>query len=103
MKTNNLNSSTDKVRSDRTVVFYVYILRCRNDIFYTGYTNNIERRLAEHNRGTASKFTRSRLPVILAYVEKVDKRALAMKREISIKRLPRVKKIEFCRLYEKRK
>jgi len=103
VKTNNLNSSSDNVWSDRTVVFYVYILKCRNDIFYTGYTNNIERRLSEHNRGTASKFTRSRLPVTLAYVEKVNKRTLAMKRELSIKQLSRVKKMELCRLYEIRK
>ena len=72
-------------------------------MLYTGYTNNIERRLTEHNRGTASKFTRSRLPVTLAYVEKMDNRTLAIKQEIRIKRLPRVKKIELCKLYEKRK
>ena len=93
----------DKVRPDRAVVCYVYILRCRNGMLYTGYTNNIERRLTEHNRGTASKFTRSRLPVTLAYVEKMDNRTLAIKQEIRIKRLPRVKKIELCKLYEKRK
>ena len=92
-----------KVRHDRAVVCYVYILRCRNGMLYTGYTNNIERRLTEHNRGTASKFTRSRLPVTLAYVEKMDNRTLAIKQEIRIKRLPRVKKIELCKLYEKRK
>lgn len=92
-----------KVRPDRAVVCYVYILKCRNGMLYTGYTNNIERRLSEHNRGTASKFTRSRLPVTLSYLEKVANRTLAMKREIRIKRLPRIKKIELCKLYEQRK
>ena len=92
-----------KVRHDRAVVCYVYILKCRNGMLYTGYTNNIERRLSEHNRGTASKFTRSRLPVTLSYLEKVNNRTLAMKRELRIKRLPRIKKIELCKLYEKRK
>ena len=92
-----------KVRHDRAVVCYVYILKCRNGMLYTGYTNNIERRLSEHNRGTASKFTRSRLPVTLSYLEKVNNRTLAMKHELRIKRLPRIKKIELCKLYEKRK
>ena len=92
-----------KVRHDRAVVCYVYILRCRNGMLYTGYTNNIERRIAEHKRGTASKFTRSRLPVTLSYLEPVDNKALAIKREIRIKHLSRIKKIELCKRYGKRK
>lgn len=83
--------------------YYVYILKCRNGPFYTGYTNNITRRLDEHSRGKASKFTRCRLPVTLSYLEKLDDRSMAMKREIMIKRLPRLKKIELCNIYEKEK
>lgn len=83
--------------------YYVYILKCKNGSLYTGYTNNINRRLDEHNRGTASKYTRCRLPVTLSYLEKIDDRSIAMKRETIIKRLPRLKKIELCNSYSKEK
>ena len=76
---------------------------CKNGSLYTGYTNNVNRRLDEHNRGTASKYTRCRLPVSLSYLEKIDDRSIAMKREIIIKRLPRSKKIELCNNYLKEK
>ena len=93
----------NKVGPDTMVIHYVYILECRNGMLYTGYTNNIERRIAEHKRGTASKFTRSRLPVTLSYLEPVDNKTLAIKREIRIKHLSRIKKIELCKRYGKRK
>ncbi len=83
--------------------YYVYILKCKNGSLYTGYTNNINRRLDEHNRGTASKYTRCRLPVTLSYLEKIDDRSIAMKRETIIKRLSRLKKIELCNSYSKEK
>ena len=49
------------------MMYFVYILRCRDGTLYTGYTNNLERRLTAHNAGKGAKYTRSRLPVILVY------------------------------------
>lgn len=81
--------------------YFVYILKCKKGQLYTGYTNNITRRLGEHDRGNASKFTRCRLPVTLSYLEKLDDKSKAMKREIQIKRFTRFKKIELCNSYLK--
>jgi predicted GIY-YIG superfamily endonuclease len=63
----------------------VYVLRCRTGQLYTGCTNDLERRVREHNSGTASKFTRSRLPVTLVYREPVGSKSEALRRENAIK------------------
>lgn len=70
----------------------VYMLRCRDRSLYTGITNDLDRRLAAHAAGTASKYTRSRLPVKLVYLERQAGRSLALKREAAIKRLDRRRK-----------
>ena len=70
----------------------VYILRCADNSFYTGITNNLARRCKQHNAGTASRYTRSRLPVELVYHEAQGNRSLASKRELTIKALTRQKK-----------
>lgn len=75
---------------------WTYILRCADGTLYTGWTNDLERRLRAHNAGTASKYTRARRPVELAYCERhADKRA-AMRREWEIKRLGREEKLQLC-------
>lgn len=72
---------------------YVYILRCADDSYYTGWTNDLTARLAAHNRGTAgAKYTRSRRPVQLAYCEVLPDKSTALKREAEIKRMPRARK-----------
>ena len=72
---------------------YVYILRCADDTYYTGWTNNLTARLAAHNRGTdGAKYTRSRRPVRLAYCEVLPDQSAAMKREAAIKRMARAEK-----------
>ena len=63
----------------------VYILRCEDDTLYTGITNDLIRRCEQHNAGTASRYTRSRLPVVLVYQEAQATRSLALKRELAIK------------------
>ncbi|MBI4258708.1 MAG: GIY-YIG nuclease family protein [Thaumarchaeota archaeon] len=78
------------------LAYHVYILKCRTGHLYTGYTRDIKRRLQEHNKGTASKFTRSRRPVKLVYHEKCRSLSTAMRREVQIKRMSRAKKIEIC-------
>ena len=70
----------------------VYILRCSDGSFYTGWTNDIEKRLRAHNSGAGSKYTRARRPVELVYTESFETRQQAMSREWHIKRLTRAQK-----------
>jgi len=69
-------------------------LHCADETLYAGITNDLERRVAAHNKGTAAKYTRGRLPVRLVYVEKCTGRSAAQKREIKIKRLSREEKMK---------
>jgi predicted GIY-YIG superfamily endonuclease len=71
----------------------VYVLRCRTGQLYTGCTTDLERRVREHNSGTGSKFTRSRLPVTLVYREELGSRSAALRRERAIKALRRNEKL----------
>ena len=71
----------------------VYILRCSDDTLYTGWTNDINRRLAAHNEGRGAKYTRGRRPVTLAYLEEFSTKEEAMSREARIKKLSRAQKI----------
>ena len=73
----------------------VYILRCRDGSLYTGITNDLPRRLKAHAAGKASRYTRSRLPVRLAYQEPQPTKSRALKREAAIKRLRRDQKLQF--------
>lgn len=70
----------------------VYMLRCRDGTLYTGSTNDLTRRLAAHNAGTGAKYTRSRLPVTLAYTEPCADRSTALRREYALKQLTRAEK-----------
>jgi len=72
---------------------YVYILRCADDSLYCGWTTDVERRCAEHAAGTGGRYTRSRLPVALAWSKPMPSRGEAMREEIRIKRLPRADKL----------
>ena len=71
---------------------YVYILKCKDDTYYTGYTVSLERRLEEHQLGLASKYTRGRTPVELVYWESLATKSEAMQREYQIKKLNRTGK-----------
>lgn len=71
---------------------YVYVLECADGTFYTGYTTDVERRVAEHEDGTAAKYTRGRTPVSLVHSETYETRSAAMSREYEIKQLPREQK-----------
>lgn len=73
--------------------WHCYMLECVDGTLYTGITNDLEKRLAAHNSGTASKCTRSRLPVKLVFAEDQPDRAAASRREIEIKRLSRSAKL----------
>lgn len=74
------------------MIWSCYILRCADDTLYTGITNDLERRIAAHNEGTASKYTRTRVPVELLFVEDCADRSEASKRESAIKKMTREEK-----------
>ena len=76
---------------------YTYILECADGSFYTGWTNDLQKRLRLHNQGKASKYTRSRLPVRLVYMEEHQTKQEAMKREYAIKQLSRQDKMQLIR------
>ena len=73
---------------------YTYILKCRDGSLYTGWTNDLERRIREHNAGKGAKYTKGRRPVELVYYETFATKQEAMKREAEVKRLNREGKIE---------
>ncbi len=72
---------------------YTYILQCKDDTFYTGWTNNLEKRIKDHNDGKGAKYTKARRPVKLVYYETYETKKQAMKREYEIKQLSRKEKI----------
>jgi predicted GIY-YIG superfamily endonuclease len=74
------------------VAWFAYIVRCVDGSLYTGITNDLNRRCEQHNAGTASRYTRSRLPVVLEYQEAQRSRSVATKRELEIKALSRQEK-----------
>ena len=77
---------------------HVYLLRCADDSLYCGWTTDLDRRLAAHCAGTASRYTRSRLPVKLAAAIPVADRSAALREEARIKRLPRAAKLRLAGL-----
>ncbi|QDU98086.1 GIY-YIG nuclease family protein [Lignipirellula cremea] len=77
--------------------WFVYMLRCDDDSLYTGVTTDLERRCGQHNKGSASRYTRSRLPVVLVYQEEQADRSAALKRELRIKALTRRQKESLIR------
>jgi putative endonuclease len=68
---------------------YTYIVQCADNSYYTGWTTDLEARLAAHNSGSGARYTRSRLPVTLVYYEEHDSESQARKREYAIKQLKR--------------
>jgi putative endonuclease len=78
---------------------YCYILECADGTFYTGWTTDPQRRVAQHNKGVGAKYTSTRRPVKLVYLEPQSTRTDAMKRELAIKRMKRVQKIKLVNSY----
>ena len=73
---------------------YTYILKCKDGTFYTGWTNNLEKRLKDHNEGKGAKYTKARRPVELVYYETFETKEEAMSREYAIKQLTRKDKLK---------
>lgn len=74
--------------------YMVYILKCADGTYYTGITTDPARRLREHNRGTAAKYTRpaARRPVAMVYQERLSGRSAALRREYAVKQMSRAEK-----------
>ena len=72
---------------------YTYIVKCSDGSLYTGWTNNLEKRIKDHNAGRGAKYTKARRPVVLVYKEEFPTKQEAMKREWEIKRLSRKEKL----------
>lgn len=73
---------------------YTYILKCSDNTLYTGWTNDLEKRLKAHNAGKGAKYTKTRLPVEMVYYESFEDKIDAMKREYAIKQLSRKEKLK---------
>ncbi|MEF9918782.1 MAG: GIY-YIG nuclease family protein [Eubacterium sp.] len=71
---------------------YIYIVECKDNSYYTGWTTDIEKRLKAHNTGKGAKYTKPRRPVVLVYHETFDNKSDALKREAAIKKLTRNQK-----------
>lgn len=76
---------------------YTYMLRCRDASLYTGWTNDLEKRVDEHNKGKGAKYTKTRRPVELVYYEEFATKQEAMKREYAIKQLKREEKLKLIK------
>ncbi len=75
--------------------WWIYLLQCRDDSFYCGITSNLDRRVKEHNSGRGAKYTKARRPVKLVNSKKCLSRSNAMKLELRIKKMNRIRKIAF--------
>jgi putative endonuclease len=76
-------------------MYYLYILKCKDNTLYTGITNNLKRRIVEHNSSKlGARYTKSRRPVKLVYSVKFKNRSEALKEEYRIKKLSRVEKLK---------
>lgn len=69
------------------MTWYIYIVRCSDESLYTGITRDVASRITQHNGGEGAKYTRTRLPVELVYMEKANSRSAALRREYEIKRM----------------
>jgi len=85
--------TTKGVKSENNAQWMVYILRCRDGTLYTGITNQLEKRLRQHNLGQGARYTRGRGPALVVYREKWPNRSLASRREAKIKKLSRRQKL----------
>ena len=80
---------------------YAYMLMCADNTIYSGYTNNLEKRVEVHNSGKGAKYTRNRRPVRLVYFECFETKSEAMHREYEFKQLSRADKERLIKKEEK--
>ena len=78
-------------------MWYLYILRCKDNTLYTGITTDVEKRLEAHQRGKGAKYTRGRAPLELVYKEECGDHSDALKRELEIKAMTREEKLKLIK------
>ncbi|MBU8908412.1 GIY-YIG nuclease family protein [Desertibacillus haloalkaliphilus] len=76
---------------------YVYMLKCKDGSFYTGYTTNVAERFIKHQQGKGAKYTRGRTPLVLVYQQQYESKRDAMQAEYAIKQLTRDEKLKFVK------
>lgn len=81
---------------------FVYMLRCKDGSLYTGWTNDLEHRLAMHSSGRGAKYTRGRGPLELVYSEELSDKEAALRRECAIKKLRREQKLALLQTWQAR-
>jgi putative endonuclease len=84
-----------KKRKKKASSWVFYVLKCRDNTLYTGITSDVSRRINQHNNGTASRYTRSRLPVKLVFSQPCRNRSQALRKEYAMKQLSRKEKIAY--------
>ena len=84
---------------DQKNKYYLYVLECNDSTLYTGYTNNVERRVAVHNSGKGAKYTKARVPVTCVFHQQFETKIEAMKAEYAFKQLTRKQKLDYIRSY----
>ena len=84
------------MQNDNIKEYYAYMVECADGTLYSGFTTNLEKRLAAHNSGKGAKYTRGRGPLTLVYTEELEDKEAAMKREYEIKQLARAEKLVLC-------
>jgi putative endonuclease len=87
----------------KPVGWFLYLLQCSDGTLYTGITNDLVRRVKQHNSGIASKYTRSRLPVALLHKERCKSRSSALKKEYALKQLSKKEKQEYIAIRPKKR
>ncbi len=85
------------------MITFVYMLECKDGTFYTGYTTDLKSRFEKHNSGCGAKYTRGRIPVKLVYFEIFKTKSEALKREIKIKKMNRLRKEKLVLNFDKSK
>jgi predicted GIY-YIG superfamily endonuclease len=84
-------------KKKKTAAWLLYVLKCSDKTLYTGITNDLPLRIVRHNSGTASRYTRSRLPVTLLFSERCRGRSSALKKEYAMKQLSRKEKEQYIK------
>ena len=95
-----MSDKPDKPLPGEEKPWFVYIVECNDGSLYTGITNDLERRQQQHNEGTASRYTRSRRPVVMRYRECCGTRSEALIRECSLKLLSRKQKETLVKIHK---
>ena len=96
------NTTEKNNNKGRKQLNYTYILECKDGTYYTGWTNNLEKRIKDHNEGKGAKYTKARLPVSLIYHEEFQTKEEAMRREYAIKHMTRTEKTKLISGYRER-